>query len=68
MQKPLGAHQKDLMIVVKKNATVRVLQIELCFMYWKFEIVRSLLQSMNHFHHLHIFTPIVVSFPYLFAQ
>ncbi len=41
--------RRDLSIAVKENTAVFVLQTKLCFLYWKFDLVRFLLQSMHHF-------------------
>jgi hypothetical protein len=57
MQKPLGAHHKDSMIVVKENTAVCVLKTKVRLLYWKFDIMRlftSILHcfsSANQTHH-----------------
>jgi hypothetical protein len=57
-QKPLGAHQKRVLVAMKEKTAVFVLQTKLRFLYWKFDIVRSLYINAS-FHHSRRITPII---------
>jgi hypothetical protein len=58
MQKPLGAHQERILVAMKENTVVFLLQTKFRFLYWKFHIVRSLYNNAL-FHHLCRVTPII---------
>jgi hypothetical protein len=55
-QKPLGAHQERILVAMKENMAVFVLQTKFSFLYWKLDIVRSLYINAS-FHHLRRITP-----------
>jgi hypothetical protein len=65
-QKALAAHQSLWVTQVKENMAVCSLQTKLCFLFWKFDMVRSLLQTMHHFYHgITPITPIIIDSFYL---
>jgi hypothetical protein len=57
-RKPLRAHQERILVAMKENTAVFLLQTKLRFLYWKFNIVRSLYINAS-FHHLRRITPII---------
>jgi hypothetical protein len=57
-QKPLGANQERFLISMKENAAVLQFTTKLRFLYWKFDIIRSLYINAS-FHHSRRFTPVV---------
>ncbi len=57
-QKSLGAHKERILVTMKENKAIFILHTELRFLYWKFDIVRSLYINAS-FHHLHCITPII---------
>ncbi len=55
MPKPLGTHQERISIAMKENTAVLRFTTELRFLYWKFNIIRSLFINAS-FHHPRRFT------------